>query len=90
MPGCVPGCGTACPVPALAAAQHARPHYIRKGLTASCLLPPQVQDVLKQRGKELGSELRLTDFVRVQVGEGLEQEQKNFADEVAETLRAAA
>jgi elongation factor Ts len=49
-----------------------------------------VQDVLKQRGKELGSELRLTDFVRVQVGEGLEQEQKNFADEVAETLKAAA
>ena len=54
------------------------------------LLPLQVQDVLKQRSKEVGSELRLTDFLRVQVGEGLEQDQKNFADEVAETLKAAA
>jgi elongation factor Ts len=50
----------------------------------------QVQDVLAQAGKELGSELRLTDFLRVQVGEGLEQEQKDFAAEVAETLKAAA
>lgn len=50
----------------------------------------QVQDVLAQAGKELGSELRLTDFLRVQVGEGLEQEQKDFAAEVADTLKAAA
>ena len=63
---------------------------LRSCPTAPPLLPPQVHDVLKQRGKEVGSELRLTDFVRVQVGEGLEQEQKNFADEVAETLKAAA
>ncbi|KAL4860237.1 Elongation factor Ts [Chlorella vulgaris] len=50
----------------------------------------KVQDVLAQAGKELGSELRLTNFLRVQVGEGLEQEQKDFAAEVADTLKAAA
>lgn len=50
----------------------------------------QVQDVLKRTGKQVGSELRLTGFLRVQVGEGLEQEQKDFAAEVAETLKAAA
>ncbi|EFN51349.1 hypothetical protein CHLNCDRAFT_37444 [Chlorella variabilis] len=50
----------------------------------------KVQDVLKRTGKQVGSELRLTGFLRVQVGEGLEQEQKDFAAEVAETLKAAA
>jgi len=52
--------------------------------------PKQVQDVLKQSGKQLGQPLRLTGFVRVQVGEGLEAEQKDFAAEVAETLKATA
>ncbi|PSC75347.1 elongation factor Ts [Micractinium conductrix] len=50
----------------------------------------KVQDVLKQSGKQLGADLQLTGFVRVQVGEGLEAEQKDFAAEVAETLKAAA
>ena len=87
-------CITASPV-RLQAAQHAGPPSLlptraSPPSASCCLLSLQVQDVLKQRGKEVGSELRLTDFVRVQVGEGLEQEQKSFADEVAETLKAAA
>lgn len=50
----------------------------------------QVQDVLRESGKQLGAALSLSGFVRVQVGEGLEAEQKDFAAEVAETLKAAA
>lgn len=52
--------------------------------------PPntQVQDVLKQRGKQLGADLTVSGFVRVQVGEGLEAEAKDFAAEVAETIKA--
>jgi elongation factor Ts len=45
---------------------------------------------LAQAGQQLGAQLRLTGFARVQVGEGLEAEQKDFAAEVAETLKATA
>lgn len=58
-----------------------------------CCLPPlvaQVKDVLKQSSKQLGADLRLTGFVRVQVGEGLEAEEKDFAKEVEETLKSVA
>ncbi|KAI7839700.1 hypothetical protein COHA_006507 [Chlorella ohadii] len=44
----------------------------------------KVQDVLKQNSKQLGSDLSISGFVRVQVGEGLEAEAKDFAAEVAE------
>ncbi|KAL4434430.1 hypothetical protein ABPG75_000871 [Micractinium tetrahymenae] len=50
----------------------------------------QVRDVLKQSGKQLGADLKITGFVRVQVGEGLESEEKDFAKEVEETLKSVA
>lgn len=46
--------------------------------------------MLQQAGKRLGGELSVSGMVRVQVGEGLEAEAKDFAAEVAETLKAAA
>lgn len=50
----------------------------------------QVQEVLKQSSKQLGQDLQVTGFVRVQVGEGLEAEEKDFAKEVEETLKSVA
>lgn len=52
--------------------------------------PVQVRDVLKQNSKQLGTDLQITGFVRVQVGEGLEAEEKDFAKEVEETLKSVA
>eukprot|EP00887_Chlorella_sp_A99_P000456 scaffold17.g456.t1 len=47
-----------------------------------------VQQVLADVGKEAGSKLSVSGFVRVQVGEGLEQEaKKDFAAEVAHTIQ---
>ena len=47
----------------------------------------KVKDLLKQSAKELGIELSISGFVRVQCGEGLEEEgKKDFASEVADTL----
>ena len=46
----------------------------------------KVKDFLKESAKELGV-LTLSGFVRVQCGEGLEDEgKKDFAAEVADTL----
>ncbi|GAB4823613.1 hypothetical protein N2152v2_010659 [Parachlorella kessleri] len=51
----------------------------------------KVKDVLAAAAKQAGcGKLQVTSFVRVQVGEGLEAEQKDFAAEVAETLKAVA
>ena len=50
----------------------------------------QVSEVVEQCGKQLEVTLGVASFVRVQVGEGLEGEEKDFAAEVAETLKAAA
>lgn len=47
-----------------------------------------VQEYVKAAGKQLGIDLRVSDFVRVQVGEGLERAEKDFATEVAETVRS--
>jgi len=49
----------------------------------------KVRDVVAEAGQAAGSELRLTAFTRVQVGEGLEEEggKIDFASEVEETLR---
>ncbi len=47
----------------------------------------KVKDFLKESAKELGVSLTLSGFVRVQCGEGLEDEgKKDFAAEVADTL----
>jgi len=42
-----------------------------------------VAEVIKNAAKELGAEIQITKFIRYELGEGIEQEEKNFADEVA-------
>lgn len=47
-----------------------------------------LQDYVKTAGKQIGIDLRIGSFARVQVGEGLEKSDKDFAAEVAETLKS--
>lgn len=47
----------------------------------------KVSNVLKEAGKAIGSDLEIQDFVRLQCGEGLDKEQSNFADDVAQALQ---
>ncbi len=47
-----------------------------------------LQDYVKTAGKQMGIDLRIGSFARVQVGEGLEKSDKDFAAEVAETLKS--
>ena len=47
----------------------------------------RLQEYVKDAGKQMGIELRISSFVRVQVGEGLEKSEKDFAAEVAETIK---
>jgi elongation factor Ts len=49
-----------------------------------------LQDYVKTAGKQMGIDLRIGSFARVQVGEGLERSDKDFAAEVAETLKSTA
>lgn len=42
-----------------------------------------VAEVIKNAEKELGAEIKIAKFVRYELGEGIEHEEKNFADEVA-------
>lgn len=51
----------------------------------------RVKDVVAALSKEAGVPVALTGFVRLQCGQGLEEEgKKDFASEVAETLERAA
>jgi elongation factor Ts len=43
----------------------------------------KIADVVANAAKDAGSEIKLTGFVRVQLGEGIEKEQADFAAEVA-------
>jgi elongation factor Ts len=43
----------------------------------------KVEDVIAARGKELGSPISLTAYVRFQLGEGIERKESDFAAEVA-------
>ena len=47
----------------------------------------KIHEVLKEASKEMGADLHIQDFVRFQCGEGLEKEQKSFADDVAQALQ---
>ena len=47
-----------------------------------------LQDYVKTAGKQMGIDLRIGSFARVQVGEGLEKSDKDFAAEVAEALKS--
>ena len=49
-----------------------------------------LQDYVQTAGKQLGMDLRVTSFARVQVGEGLEKVEKAFAAEVADTINSMA
>jgi elongation factor Ts len=44
-----------------------------------------VADVVAKAGKDAGSTITLTDYVRFQLGEGIEKEESDFAAEVAAT-----
>ena len=43
----------------------------------------KIKDVLAKLGKQIGGNLTITEFTRYNLGEGIEREQSNFADEVA-------
>ncbi|WPY01242.1 Elongation factor Ts [Candidatus Trichorickettsia mobilis] len=47
----------------------------------------RISEVLANAAKDLGAELTIANFVRYEVGEGIEQEDKNFADEVAAVMK---
>ncbi|RDE06466.1 translation elongation factor Ts [Sphingomonas aracearum] len=42
-----------------------------------------IQDVIAQAGKKAGTKITLVDYVRFQLGEGIEKEESDFAAEVA-------
>lgn len=46
-----------------------------------------VAEVIKNASKELGAKIQITKFIRYELGEGIEQEEKNFADEVAAVMK---
>ena len=46
----------------------------------------RVVDAITKLSKELGADIQIKDFIRFNLGEGIEKDNKNFADEVAEQL----
>ena len=46
-----------------------------------------IEKVLEDEGKALGSDIKLTGFVRMAVGEGIEKKEENFAEEVAAAVK---
>ena len=64
---------------------------VRKFLSENTLLgqvyvidgKSKVKEVVEAKGKELGAEVRIRDYVRFQLGEGIEREESDFAAEVA-------
>lgn len=49
----------------------------------------KISDVIQQAAKEMGSELKLTGFIRYALGEGIEQTKSDFAQEVAAAVSGA-
>lgn len=47
----------------------------------------KISDVIANTAKELGTSVNITDFIRYELGEGIVQEEKNFADEVASVIK---
>lgn len=43
----------------------------------------KIADVVAKAGKDAGAEIKLVDYVRFQLGEGIEKETSDFAAEVA-------
>lgn len=48
----------------------------------------RVTEILENLSKELGTNVKITEFIRYELGEGMEKEEKNFADEVAAVAKA--
>jgi len=46
----------------------------------------KVSDVIKKVSKDLNQDIKINNFIRYNLGEGIEKNTKNFADEVAEQL----
>ena len=46
----------------------------------------KISDLISKVSKEINSEIQVSGFVKYNLGEGIEKENKNFADEVAEQL----
>ena len=46
----------------------------------------RVVDAITKLSKELGADIQINNFIRFNLGEGIEKDEKNFADEVAEQL----
>lgn len=67
---------------------------LQKQLKEVCLLDQTfvkdsdktVQDIVNETSKEIGSEIKLVDVIRFEVGEGIEKKEENFAEEVAKQL----
>jgi elongation factor Ts len=47
-----------------------------------------ISEYLLSESKEIGSKIEISDYVVFQVGEGIEKEETNFAEEVAKTASA--
>lgn len=66
----------------------------RKWYTESCLLEQEsvvypkttIKQVIKNMGVTLGGEIQVIGFIRCQVGEGIEQQSSNLAEEVAKLM----
>jgi elongation factor Ts len=64
---------------------------VRKFLSENTLLgqvyvidgKAKVSEAVAAKGKELGADIKIADYVRFQLGEGIEREESDFAAEVA-------
>ncbi len=69
---------------------------VRKFISESTLLgqvfvidgKAKVADVLKKASADLGSEIKIAEFIRFQLGEGIEKKESDFAAEVAAAVGA--
>lgn len=67
---------------------------LNKWYTEVCLLNQEsvvmpktsIQQVVKNMSTKLGGEVQIVSFIRCQVGEGIEQQKSNLADEVAKMM----
>jgi elongation factor Ts len=48
----------------------------------------KISDVVANLAKELGTPVELKNFVRLELGEGVEKAESNFADEVAAVAKS--
>lgn len=49
----------------------------------------KIEDVIKKAAKDAGADIELVDYVRMELGEGIEKKEEDFAAEVAATMAGA-